>query len=117
MQFFVKAVGTASLGGLLYGYDMGVIAGALPPLSLYFGLNASQAEWVVSLLYFGGCAGALAGGFLCDWKGRKTTILLCDVMFLLGAVLLASASHVTTVYVSSLLPKRDSEEWTKPHSM
>ncbi|EJK74547.1 hypothetical protein THAOC_03770 [Thalassiosira oceanica] len=98
MQFFVKAVGTASLGGLLYGYDMGVIAGALPPLSRYFGLNASQAEWVVSLLYFGGGAGALAGGFLCDWKGRKTTILLCDVMFLLGAICLASARHIAAVF-------------------
>jgi len=77
--FYIQAIFTASLGGVLFGYDLGVIAGALPPLSAYFQLTPSQEEWVVSLLYFGGGVGAASGGFLCDWFGRKFSIMFTDV--------------------------------------
>ena len=75
----IRAIFTASLGGVLFGYDMGVIAGALPPLAEYFGLTPSQEERVVSLLYFGGVWGAATGGVLCDGIGRKFAILFTDV--------------------------------------
>jgi len=78
---------------------MGVIAGALPPLSAYFQLTPSQEEWVVSLLYFGGGVGAASGGFLCDWFGRKFSIMFTDVMFGLGAFLLYTAETVESVMV------------------
>ena len=77
--FYIQAIITASIGGILYGYDMGVISGALPLVSSYFQLAPSQEEWVVSLLYFGGGVGAASGGFLCDWFGRKIAILITDV--------------------------------------
>mmetsp|Transcript_37160 Transcript_37160/g.80210 ORF Transcript_37160/g.80210 Transcript_37160/m.80210 type:complete len:682 (+) Transcript_37160:204-2249(+) len=97
--FYIQAILTASIGGVLFGYDMGVIAGALPPLSAYFQLTPSQEEWVVSLLYFGGGVGAASGGFLCDWFGRKFSIMFTDVMFGLGAFLLYTAETVESVMV------------------
>lgn len=95
--FYVQAILTASLGGILYGYDMGVISGALPLLSAYFRLTPQQEELIVSLLYFGGGVGAASGGFLCDWFGRKFAILITDVMFGLGAFWLYSAKTVNGV--------------------
>mmetsp|Transcript_14054 Transcript_14054/g.28436 ORF Transcript_14054/g.28436 Transcript_14054/m.28436 type:complete len:469 (+) Transcript_14054:97-1503(+) len=95
--FYVQAILTASLGGILYGYDMGVISGALPLLSAYFRLTPQQEELIVSLLYFGGGVGAATGGFLCDRFGRKFAILITDVMFGLGALWLYSAKTVNGV--------------------
>ncbi len=97
--FYIQAILTASIGGILYGYDMGVISGALPSLSAYFQLNSVQQEWVVALLYFGGGVGAATGGFICDIFGRKRTILITDVIFGLGAFLLYIAQSVSAIMV------------------
>lgn len=97
--FYIQAILTASIGGILYGYDMGVISGALPSLSAYFQLNSVQQEWVVALLYFGGGVGAATGGFICDLFGRKRTILITDVIFGLGAFLLYIAQSVSAIMV------------------
>lgn len=84
--FVIKVTAIASLGGTLFGYDMGAIAGALPQLAQTFELTESQQEWVVSILYLGGGFGACVGGALCDWVGRQRTILWTDCLFMLGAV-------------------------------
>eukprot|EP00985_Skeletonema_marinoi_P005646 scaffold2449_cov129-Skeletonema_marinoi.AAC.5 len=97
--FYIQAILTASIGGILYGYDMGVISGALPSLAAYFQLNSIQQEWVVALLYFGGGVGAATGGFICDLFGRKRAILVTDVMFGFGAFLLFIAQSVSAIMV------------------
>ena len=97
--FYIKAILTASVGGVLYGYDMGVIAGALPSLAAYFQLTAIQQEWVVALLYVGGGVGAATGGFICDLFGRKRAILITDVMFGFGAFMLFAAQSVSAIMV------------------
>jgi MFS family permease len=96
---YVQAILTASVGGILYGYDMGVISGALPSLAAYFELTSIQQEWIVALLYFGGGVGAATGGFACDLFGRKRAILITDVMFFIGAVLLFGAQSVSALMV------------------
>ena len=78
---------------------MGVISGALPSLSTYFQMTAIQQEWVVALLYFGGGIGAATGGFICDLFGRKRAILMTDVMFGVGALMLFAAQTVATIMV------------------
>jgi MFS family permease len=98
-SFFIQAILTASIGGILYGYDMGVVSGALPSLAAYFQLTSIQQEWVVALLYFGGGVGAATGGFICDLFGRKRAILVTDAMFGLGALLLFGAQSVTAIMV------------------
>ena len=97
--FYIQAILTASIGGVLYGYDMGVISGALPSLATYFHLTSVQEEWVVALLYFGGGVGAASGGFICDLFGRKRAILVTDVMFGFGAFLLFVAQSVSAIMV------------------
>ncbi len=101
--FVVKATAIASLGGILFGYDMGVISGALPLLTNAFSLSQNQQQLVVGILYLGGGVGAAIGGTLCDAMGRKTAIVLTDVCFLLGAALLSLAA---TTSVEMLLVGR-----------
>jgi MFS family permease len=89
--FVYHVTAIASLGGLLFGYDLGVISGALPQLIRTFDLSRRQQELCVSILYVGGGLGAALGGSLCDSFGRKRAILLCDVVFGLGALILYAA--------------------------
>lgn len=97
--FVVKVTAIASLGGCLFGYDMGAITSALPQLQNSFGLNDSQAEWVVSILYLGGGFGAMIGGTLCDLVGRRRTILLTDIIFAFGALWLYVCNSYHTIII------------------
>ena len=101
--FVLKATAIASLGGILFGYDMGVISGALPQLAHEFDLNQQQQEWVVGILYLGGGVGAAVGGLLCDTVGRKTAIIITDVIFILGAILLFFAPNVEQVMIGRVV--------------
>mmetsp|Transcript_14928 Transcript_14928/g.21116 ORF Transcript_14928/g.21116 Transcript_14928/m.21116 type:complete len:596 (-) Transcript_14928:178-1965(-) len=94
----IKATAIASLGGILFGYDLGVISSALPQLASEFSMNQRQKQLVVSVLYLGGGAGAAIGGTFCDAIGRKQTILWTDAFFLLGALML-SLSHTIEMLV------------------
>lgn len=97
--FVIQLTATASLGGCLFGYDMGAVSGALPQLQHSFDLTNSQLEWIVSILFLGGGFGASIGGSVCDSMGRKLTILLTDIVFLLGACWLFFASSYEQVLV------------------
>ncbi len=87
--FLVKLTVISTLGGLLFGYDTGVISGALPSLRDDLALSSLQEATVVSSLLFGAMIGALIGGKLADKLGRKGSLRVCAVLFLVGA--LASA--------------------------
>ena len=86
--FVMKAAMIASLGGILFGYDLGVISSALPQVKAAFNLDETQQESVVSLLYLGAGFGALVGGYLCDANGRRWAILLTDLIFVTGAAVM-----------------------------
>ena len=101
--FVMQITAIASLGGVLFGYDMGVIAGALPQLATTFDLTENQQELVVSILYVGGGLGAALGGTLCDVLGRKPAILWTDVGFMVGASVLFTAPHVASVCVGRVI--------------
>ena len=101
--FVVRATAIASLGGILFGYDMGVISGALPQLTATFELTQTQQQLVVGILYLGGGIGAAVGGSLCDGMGRKTAILLTDVVFAIGAAILACATRVSHVVIGRIV--------------
>ena len=102
-SFVVKATVIASLGGILFGYDMGVISGALPQISQESNLTQSQQEHVVGILYLGACIGAIGGGYLCDTCGRKTAIILTDILFIVGAVLLFFATVVEQIMIGRVV--------------
>ena len=72
--------------GGLFGYDQGVISGALHGIKATFSLSALLVEVVTSWVTLGALFGALAGGELADRIGRKRTVLIAGAMFTLGAL-------------------------------
>ena len=61
----------AGLGGLLYGVDVGIIAGALPYLQDTSGLTASQLSFIVAAVLAGSVISTIFAGLLSDLLGRK----------------------------------------------
>ncbi|PFG95915.1 sugar porter (SP) family MFS transporter [Saccharopolyspora erythraea NRRL 2338] len=76
----------ATFGGLLFGYDTGVINGAVDPMKSDLGLTAVTEGFVVSILIFGAALGAAVGGKLADRYGRKHNILMLAVIFIVGTI-------------------------------
>lgn len=76
----------ATFGGLLFGYDTGVINGALGPMTRDLGLTSFTEGLVVSILIFGAAIGALVGGKLSDTFGRRHNILMLAVVFIVGTL-------------------------------
>jgi sugar porter (SP) family MFS transporter len=79
------------LGGFLFGYDSGVISGALSFINSDFHLSASSSGVVVSAILVGAMIGALGSGRLSDRVGRRTTIVGAAIIFIVGAILAAVA--------------------------
>jgi MFS transporter, SP family, solute carrier family 2 (myo-inositol transporter), member 13 len=79
----------AGLGGLLYGVDVGIIAGALPYLEATSGLNASQLSIVVAAVLLGSVISTLFAGTLSDWMGRKLLMALSGVLFVVSIPVIA----------------------------
>jgi len=122
----VSAAITA-LGGLLFGYDTGVVSGALLFVKKDFGgLSSFQQELVTSLLLVGAVIGALGAGRVSDWIGRRLTVLITALVFIVGVLLAAftptyptllvariiiglavgSASMVVPLYIGEIVPPR-----------
>ncbi len=87
-KFSILVAVVGSIGGLLFGYDLGVISGALPSLSSEFSLNTREKELVVGILQAGCVAGSMVGGSICDYIGRKKTIFLVCLIFTISGILL-----------------------------
>jgi sugar porter (SP) family MFS transporter len=102
-----RALGGAAitaLGGLLFGYDTGVVSGALLFLRTSFGgLSNFEEELVTSLLLVGAMAGALLAGRLADRIGRRRTILITAVVFVLGVLLAAFTPSYPVLLIARLV--------------
>jgi MFS family permease len=101
--FVFRATAIASLGGILFGYDLAVISAALPQITNTFDLSENQQEMLVSFLYVGCCFGAMIGGICCDTFGRKRTIIITDILFFISASILFAASSFGIVLFGRLL--------------
>ncbi|GAC66668.1 sugar porter family MFS transporter [Gordonia soli] len=103
-RFLTKLTVIATLGGLLFGYDTGVISGALLYMKDDLQLTSVTEAIVVSSLLFPGAAfGALFGGRVADRLGRKRTLLLCGAVFLVGALACALAPTVTAMVIARII--------------
>ena len=119
----------ATIGGLLFGYDTGAISSVLVQVGTDLDNKAlvdSDKEFITSALTVGAIISALGAGIVADKIGRKWTLVICDIMFIVGAVVQAAAhakwtlipgrfvlgfgvgaaSQVVSVYIQELAPAR-----------
>ncbi|KMT04184.1 hypothetical protein BVRB_8g184790 [Beta vulgaris subsp. vulgaris] len=92
--YILRLAFSAGIGGLLFGYDTGVISGALLYIKDEF-KEVDRKTWlqetIVSMAVAGAIVGAGLGGWLNDKIGRKPTIIIADVLFFIGAIIMALA--------------------------
>jgi len=123
-KFVYLAAAVSALGGMLFGYDIGVISGAILFIKNEFSLSPGLEEIVVSSVLLGSLGGALAGGSVADRVGRRRLLVGTAIVFGLGAVgaalapdtawLIAArvvagaaigiASFVAPLYISEIAP-------------
>ncbi|TQL55727.1 sugar porter family MFS transporter [Subtercola boreus] len=102
--YLVKLTIISTLGGLLFGYDTGVISGALLYMKDALQMNSVEEALVVSALLFPGAAGgALIGGRLADRIGRRGTLIACAITFFIGAIGCALAPTVAVMIIARIV--------------
>ncbi|XP_070796131.1 solute carrier family 2, facilitated glucose transporter member 10 [Pituophis catenifer annectens] len=79
------------LGGLIFGYELGIISGALLQLQVVFHLRCIEQEVLVSALLIGALIASLVGGIFIDRQGRRKAILLSNAVLLCGSLILTLA--------------------------
>jgi SP family galactose:H+ symporter-like MFS transporter len=124
--FVYVAVGVAAIGGLLFGYDTGVVSGAILFVKTQFSLSSTMEEIVVSVVLVGAVVGATIGGALTGRFGRRKMIILAGIIFtasaiatafaptvawLIGArvvsgVAIGIASFISPMYIAELVPAK-----------
>jgi len=93
----------AGFGGLLYGVDVGIIAGALPYLEATSGLNAGQLSIVVAAVLLGSVISTLFAGALADWMGRKPLMVLSGLLFVCSIPIIALSRGYESLVIGRLL--------------
>jgi len=97
----------AGLGGLLYGIDVGIIAGALPYLestaSASWKLDSQELSFIVAAVLLGSVLSSLFAGALADWFGRKPIMIASGVLFVLSIPIIALAEGYTPLLLGRLL--------------
>jgi len=96
----------AGIGGLLFGYDTGVISGALLYIKDDFEVVRESyflQETIVSMALVGAIIGATTGGWLNDSYGRKKATLISDIIFAVGSVVMAAAPNPYVLILGRLL--------------
>lgn len=90
-----------SFGGILFGYDIGVMTGALPFLQHDWNLygDAGVIGWITSAVMFGAIFGGALAGNLSDRLGRRKMILISSLIFVIGSLLSALSPHDGQIYL------------------
>ena len=93
----------AAVGGLLFGYDTGVISGALIFIKKSFGLSTFEQGLVVSVVLVGAAVTAISGGSLSDRFGRRKMLLFTSLIFIAGAVVCSAAGSIPVLIVGRVV--------------
>jgi len=94
---------TAAIGGLLFGFDTAVISGALQPVKVQFGLNTIMEGWLVSSGLLGCILGVAFTGITADRIGRRKSIVIAAVMFLLSAITCTAGFSVSMLIAGRII--------------
>jgi len=92
----------AGLGGLLFGYDTGVISGALLFIKNAYHLTTLEQEWVVSITLIGCLLGCSVAGWYADRYGRRKTLMLAALIFIVGALLMGYTNNLSELLIGRL---------------
>lgn len=123
--YFICLIST--MGGLMFGFDIAIISGAVPFIQTYFGWNELQLGWGVSSLLVGAIIGAFSSGVLSDIYGRKRVLIVVALFFavscaitalakssvvfisarLFGGLAVGAASVISPMYVAEVAPPRN----------
>ena len=93
----------AALGGLLSGYDTGVISGALIFINQNFHLTSFLSGLLVASVSLGAVFGAFVNGFLADKIGRKNTLILISIVFLIASIFCAVSKNPTELIIARFM--------------
>ncbi len=125
-RFVLRLAIIAAIGGFLFGYDTGVISGALPFISKDLGASTFDQQAFVGSLLIGAVVGAILSGFSADALSRRRTKIISGCVYVLAAIgsafsqtateliiarfvlgiAVGTASFVSPMYISELAPKR-----------
>jgi SP family sugar:H+ symporter-like MFS transporter len=98
--YVIALSSVAAIGGFLFGFDSGVINGAVDALAHAFGTRAATTGFAVASVLLGCAIGAFVAGAIADRRGRRPTMLLNAVLFLLSAVATGLAGSAS-VFIAS----------------
>ena len=116
----------AAFGGFLFGYDTGVISGAIGFLTKHFQLSATWTGWAASILLAGCAVGAMVAGVAGDRFGRRSCLMACALLFTVsaiasaipptlglfawarfaGGIAIGAASMLSPMYIAELAPEK-----------
>jgi sugar porter (SP) family MFS transporter len=98
--FILRISSIAGLGGVLYGYDMGIIAAAAIFVKRSFAISTFMEELVVSIVLVGAMIGAIVGGAVADRIGRRATLVWAGGIFIVGSLLAPLSANVFILIVA-----------------
>ncbi|XP_040285106.1 solute carrier family 2, facilitated glucose transporter member 12 [Bufo bufo] len=101
--FIILSTVIAAISGLLVGYELGIISGALLQLHTLLELTCRQQEIIVSALLIGALFASLVGGFLIDYYGRRITIMVTSCLLALANLLLIAIASYTSLIAGRIV--------------
>lgn len=93
----------AALGGLLFGYDSGVISGVLPLIKQEFSLSTINQEIIVSSIIIGALLGSLFSGWLVDKLGRRKMLIVAACGFIIGTTFTIITTTISEIIVGRFI--------------
>jgi MFS family permease len=93
----------AGLGGLLFGMDIGIVAGAVPYLKDTFTGTTAELSVIIAAMMLGGVFSTLFAGLLADWMGRKKLMSLCGIAFVVAVPMIALSHGYAPLFFGRLL--------------
>lgn len=102
-NYLVLLTSVAGLGGLLYGYDLGIIGAALLYLDKCVRLSEQEVGLLASAVMVGALASSVVGGGFSDWMGRKKAMMVSALLFAASVVLIVTAKGFWPLFLGRTL--------------